>query len=956
MKLSQLFDTQLLTVEELSKKYNVTKSVVEKELATGIRVEMEHTSHKMAARKIALAHLGEDLNYYKKLAKVEKKNLTEIFKRVEYDDWKYYPDGIIGEFYTIEFEIDNHQVVILLIKKTKNNLVTTIADLLPDNTEGYSISFSVDGKTGAWGNEPLKNAIQILSKVNALLLGKLQNPNNPGGIPWDFLYFSATGSRLADFYNKVAEKFADSFGGKLRRSISKSGFVILKKELNEKTSLLSESYVDNVHGLGNVPRNQDVGELHQPENHHGLKVMMKPSKFLDLAAYISREDAKSLDYISTELKNGKKIASPFLILSLPEKWEGGDYSESAKVITHEGRNRMMAIQDIHGDIPIETHLFFTGGLRLRHIKPEWLLEINKKLIPEKQLNPIQGPFFETQLNENFRLDSGKPVVKNATPQRLTSMIKNAQNHSLRGLIDGNDIYWWDSYDATHNEVCSLLGIGCPHKNRLYLIVGTRRYGDRLVLDTELSIKDMSQYPQLEKLIHNGIVVSSTGREELSENFVKIKLDSYAFRNWFGNSKVVDSEHNPLPVYHGAGRPDRVGSQFRKSRATAGPMAYFTENPETASGYATSKADTSLTDETGGYETWFKVKLPTFRNEINIDRAWYFLPSEERERIRQLAPRVTRDDQKDIYMGDKDHTVGLGGFESQIKNNKGNILKALVEEWLTSGALYADEEEFLTVLKMAGMTTPARFAHPRATTPFVYKVYLSIQNPLDTANVPSQVIDALDKAVRRQPHKKSYDSWNKNTIDAREWYSMLLDTKRSTYAWTVIPDWVTRTLESLGYDGIKDTGGKGGGEQHTVWIPFHENQVKSAISNVTFSQSKNIMKETGGVGLVVPGVNMTGIHKNEISRQAKKFGNKVSATGVPPVANTNGSDALKEGEKMEYKVAWGPNQRAATGSHIVTASSEMEAKRMVRKILKDTYGDYIFHEWKILYAVPMVEKQ
>ena len=161
---------------------------------------------------------------------------------------------------------------------------------------------------------------------------------------------------------------------------------------------------------------------------------------------------------------------------------------------------------------------------------------------------------------------------------------------------------------------------------------------------------------------------------------------------------------------------------------------------------------------------------------------------------------------------------------------------------------------------------------------------------------------------------------------------------------------------MGYYGIKNNGGKGGGEQHTVWIPFHENQVKSAISNVTFSQSKNIMKETGGVGLVVPGVNMTGIHKNEISRQAKKFGNKVSATGVPPVANTDGSDALKEGEKMEYKVAWGPNQRAATGSHIVTASSEMEAKRMVRKILKDTYGDYIFHEWKILYAVPMVEKQ
>ena len=56
-------------------------------------------------------------------------------------------------------------------------------------------------------------------------------------------------------------------------------------------------------------------------------------------------------------------------------------------------------------------------------------------------------------------------------------------------------------------------------------------------------------------------------------------------------------------------------------------------------------------------------------------------------------------------------------------------------------------------------------------------------------------------------------------------------------------------------------------------------------------------ETAGVGRVVPGVNMPkGMHPNEISRQAAKFGNRVTKDGVPPVARTDGRDALQEKKK------------------------------------------------------------
>jgi len=76
---------------------------------------------------------------------------------------------------------------------------------------------------------------------------------------------------------------------------------------------------------------------------------------------------------------------------------------------------------------------------------------------------------------------------------------------------------------------------------------------------------------------------------------------------------------------------------------------------------------------------------------------------------------------------------------------------------------------------------------------------------------------------------------------------------TTHAWTSVPDWVTKTLKESGYDGIKDTGGKGGGVKHSVWIPFEENQVKSATGNRgTFDpSSKNILKSVaigaGGTG-------------------------------------------------------------------------------------------------------------
>lgn len=54
-------------IKPKKKKYN------QKELKKGVKVEREHSPTKRIQSNIAKNHLDEDKNYYKKLAKIEKK-------------------------------------------------------------------------------------------------------------------------------------------------------------------------------------------------------------------------------------------------------------------------------------------------------------------------------------------------------------------------------------------------------------------------------------------------------------------------------------------------------------------------------------------------------------------------------------------------------------------------------------------------------------------------------------------------------------------------------------------------------------------------------------------------------------------------------------------------------------------------------------------------------------------
>lgn len=321
------------------------------------------------------------------------------------------------------------------------------------------------------------------------------------------------------------------------------------------------------------------------------------------------------------------------------------------------------------------------------------------------------------------------------------------------------------------------------------------------------------------------------------------IGTSAFQAWFADSKVVDDQGNPLVVYHGTRRPDRVGNRFRKARATSGPMAFFTATADIASSYAEGKVDTSL-EMPSDYAGWFKYKGKGMRSAVDIDRAWYQLTPEQRETISQRIYTVgyqNWDDASGPIVGDSQSIMGRDSIDWQLREARGNALRALVEIWLNSGSLFNDEQMFMQVLESAGMDMSAvTYDSPHAVKSAVYPAYLSIHNPLNTDNIPADVMSALEQSSKRKRAKRSAggnaDAWDKNTISGKDWMEVL-KSDRGTSAWTRIPDWVTETLQALGYDGILDTGGKLGGPKHQVWIPFEETQVKSATGNRgTFDQN------------------------------------------------------------------------------------------------------------------------
>jgi hypothetical protein len=337
-------------------------------------------------------------------------------------------------------------------------------------------------------------------------------------------------------------------------------------------------------------------------------------------------------------------------------------------------------------------------------------------------------------------------------------------------------------------------------------------------------------------------LSRKGRKLIQENYDPGKADELYME---AADKLDDSAASALvkeaaaangytlTAYHGTRRIDRIGNEFLKGRATSGPMAFFTSDPAIAKNYSTSKADTSIR-EIPDYVDQFKVRLAG-KN--------YPIATMYREIWPQLAEKLSKvamDDDGNIVMGD-----GTGGdWSYYMRSNGNNPFKAAADVWLNSGYLYGEEGRFVEVLKAAGIKRDIIFDDPYAEKPGVVPAYIRMANPVDVTKLSDADYQYLLKSVkgkRAKPSKGGADQWDKNDISGADFAERLQNDRAdgTTWAWTAIPDYVTQALIERGYDGIIDTGGKGGGQSHSVYIPFYPSQIKSA-QTVTRDKRGNIV--------------------------------------------------------------------------------------------------------------------
>ena len=297
-------------------------------------------------------------------------------------------------------------------------------------------------------------------------------------------------------------------------------------------------------------------------------------------------------------------------------------------------------------------------------------------------------------------------------------------------------------------------------------------------------------------------------------------------------ELRDEDGKIKPFYHGTARADRVGYVFDPKRATSGPMAYFTDDPDIATNYSRDKADTSLAYDSdyGSYETQFQV------NGKPVTEYWNTLTAAEKKAMTEKIKQVTLDDNDNIVLK-PGNQIGIGSFSDyELHRAKGNALSVLVDMWLGDGNLWNEESRFLDVLKAVGIDQ-AQYNDPDYREEKVYQAYLNITNPYNTGKLDQSFIDDLQSYVddadmsRYDTDNAQADMWDKNGIPIEDWLERLQDDldNGTTHAWTTVPDVVTDFLKDSGYDGIVDQGGKNGGDQHTVAIPFYPNQIKEVTN-------------------------------------------------------------------------------------------------------------------------------
>jgi len=246
-----------------------------------------------------------------------------------------------------------------------------------------------------------------------------------------------------------------------------------------------------------------------------------------------------------------------------------------------------------------------------------------KKAPEKKISEVQESL---DLGEDFMQDkTGQKEMFSATGKILKKEPKFATTEdrtTIKKISDSWKLKGIDNFISEKNGIITLSEIRVP-KGERKTGVGTKamkelvgyadRTGQKIVL-TPSKDYGASSVSRLKKFYKRFGFVENKGRNKdyriretmfrrpetkLATTEDRKQTETKAFKKWFGKSKVVDKDGNPLLVHHGTNKKFSIFMNEFLGKATKSRSAlagfFFVDNYETAQGYADFAGERAVQD-------------------------------------------------------------------------------------------------------------------------------------------------------------------------------------------------------------------------------------------------------------------------------------------------------------------------------------------------------------------------
>lgn len=241
--------------------------------------------------------------------------------------------------------------------------------------------------------------------------------------------------------------------------------------------------------------------------------------------------------------------------------------------------------------------------------------------------------FETQINLQFQLARGGEG--STIEQRAAKRVIDA-NTPVQNRIEEFTAYLVAEYKNLPTNLKKIIGDFIASIRMTLLrhgldmgLINTLKPADLYALskyganEKAKPIATAKTVSRIEENIPETININGVDRPTRNSNGQLIHQTQESIRNfwkWFGDSKIVDEQGRPVPMYHGTPKQFEKPVFRTSSGALLGKGAYFTSNIKESNQYANKKGESPTV-----YSVYLKVENPKVTNR--------FLERVEKERVR-----------------------------------------------------------------------------------------------------------------------------------------------------------------------------------------------------------------------------------------------------------------------------------------------------------------------------------